>query len=193
MTPQQAIELLKKRGFVAHIMSDGTIAGGVKVVVQAGIQGYDEAFLIRPFHRGDDGDGDEGFTVTIVYGRQDIPVSDLKTCVDVIYTSYMQRGLVPPVPTSGTWEGDAQALIDMGADTIDANTVKGLLKELRQHRLALARIEGRMEGRLRMNEVAAEVHPDRLARTEARLRADAYTNALADVKIVVKQLQENDL
>jgi len=37
---------------------------------------------------------------------------------------------VPPVkPTSGSWRKDAEALLEMGARSIDATTVRGLLEE----------------------------------------------------------------
>jgi hypothetical protein len=36
----------------------------------------------------------------------------------------------PRKPTSGSWLGDAKALLEMGATAIDATTVKGLIHEL---------------------------------------------------------------
>jgi len=118
---------------------------------------------------------------------------DLDLACDYIYQDFRSRGKVPAVPTSGTWEGDAQALVDMGAVSVGVETVRGLLREMRQHCLALSGIEGRIEGRLHMNEVASHSHPDSLAQSQARLRAEAYTNALADVQAVVSDMREGKL
>jgi hypothetical protein len=37
---------------------------------------------------------------------------------------------MPTKPTSGSWVKDAEALLEMGATSIDAATVRGLLEEI---------------------------------------------------------------
>lgn len=37
---------------------------------------------------------------------------------------------LPKKPTSGSWVKDAEALLEMGARSVDAATVRGLLEEI---------------------------------------------------------------
>ncbi len=48
----------------------------------------------------------------------------------------LPRGLPPTKPTSKTWNQDARALLSMGATSLDATTVRGLLEELDALRVA---------------------------------------------------------
>jgi hypothetical protein len=44
---------------------------------------------------------------------------------------------LPTKPTSKTWNQDARALLEMGASSIDANTLRGVISELDKLRTAV--------------------------------------------------------
>lgn len=76
-------------------------------------------------------------------------------------------------PSAGYWAKDAQALLNMGATSIDAGTVRGLLAEIETIRTTV-------RGRRDMNQKTSEIHPDEHVRKEASVRANCYANALSD-------------
>ncbi len=188
MTLEQAVERLKKKGLLAELLpSKRGVVGGTGTTIQDGVSRYNEPFTIGLL-------AEDVYLVKFIheYG-DDVQCHGLDSAVDFVTATYLHLKLVPPTPTSDCWERDAQGLVDMGARSIDVNTVKGLLADLKQHRLALARIEGRIEGRMQMNETAGELHPDGITRATAKVRVGAYKVALSDLQSVVADLKKGTL
>jgi hypothetical protein len=185
---EEAVGALKKKGFAAEVVTYPTqpfpyILGGVRKV---GVLTYDDAFTVtriadvwvaRTAH-GDIGDEQE--------------CCSLDEAVDWLYHVYLDRKAIKPVPTSKSWAEDARALLDMGATSIDANTVRGLLSDLEKHRGVLKCIQGKLLGRIGMNSRTSALHEDLGVRHDAGVRARAYVNALDDVQSVFSDLENGE-
>ena len=84
----------------------------------------------------------------------------------------------PTKPTSGTWAGDASALLAMGAKAIDSATVRGLIGELQQAIELVAENEGAFKvWRRRCTEAEAKLA---VARAALRFYANDLDNITGD-------------
>ncbi len=117
-------------------------------------------------------------------------------------------GEQPTKPTTGTWSGDARALLEMGASMTDARTLRGVLDELLVAQARVRELEGErdetscmeaccvMDAR-RLVQKAADERIAELEATVARVRAYAgelrSTQAAGfgrvDTEIVADQLE----